>query len=143
MDLFNIKSWFSENLQPEPNFQQPVQGYENTFFELTNFSIGSDQINDKKLVFDGYITNVDVYSINKRICDSIAEIPIELYKYTLKDKIEIENGDFYELFRKPNSKQSLFQATGELLDLGLLKQNVTFSTFHFLRRRENKKNSTS
>lgn len=124
MDILNIKSWFNQSL-PEPEFKQPLQQYTNQFFDLKEFSISSELQQDKKLVFDGYITNADVYAINKRICDAISEIEIELYSYTKKDKIEIESGDYYELFRNPNTSQSW----NDFIHYATLNLNLTGDLF--------------
>ncbi len=103
---FSLKSWFGSQA-PEPIIQQPItQSYQSEFIELRNIAISQKQHNNQKLVFDGYITNSDVYSIVNRIGQTLSTIEIELYRYTAKDKKEIESGNWYELFRYPNSNQS-------------------------------------
>jgi len=70
---------------------------------------GYNQIHEKQLINEGYLSNEDVYAVIDKLVNTSSTIPLCLYvkKGDKWEKVEDENNDFLKLLSKPNQNQTL------------------------------------
>lgn len=75
--------------------------------QIQNFFSGGGTITDKGAIQNGYAKNSSWYSISTKVARGVSALPFKLYKDSGSEKVEITQGDLYDLIFTPNAEQSL------------------------------------
>ena len=98
--LFTVKSYSLNNLSSSKSWWK-MMGF--------NSWGGYNEIHERKLINEGYLSNEDVYAVIDKLVHTSATIPICLYvkKGDKWEKVEDPKNDFFKLLTKPNQNQTL------------------------------------
>lgn len=85
--------------------------------------------NEDKVIDEGYAKNADLYSIVRKISQTASNVPLKLYEIQRGEKVEVEEGELYDLINQPNRLQTMPEMLEESLTYLLLTGNSFVSGY--------------